>query len=252
MTSALSPIESTHDARAESLSQAIHIRDLERWASLAAATAAMAYGFSRRSVPGLCLAVAATPLAYAGIVGEWPFTNGRATETKTALGGSKGIHVRESIRVERPLPEVYRFWRKLENLPRFMIHLERVTEIGDRRSHWVAKGPAGVSVEWDADIINEEENKVIGWRSLPQSDVVTAGSVNFSTVRGGRSTQVSVHLQYAPPAGKAGAFLATLFGREPSQTIREDLRHVKHLLEAGEIPIAAPDERTTTLPRSEL
>jgi uncharacterized membrane protein len=146
--------------------------------------------------------------------------------------------VRESIRLEVTLEAVYRFWRRLENLPQFMTHLERVTETGEGKSHWVASGPAGLAVEWDAEIINEVENQVIAWRSLPGSDVVTAGSVNFDAVRGGRSTQVSVHLQYAPPAGKAGALVASLFGREPSQTIREDLRHFKQLLEAGEIPRA--------------
>jgi uncharacterized membrane protein len=119
-----------------------------------------------------------------------------------------------------------------------MTHLDRVTETSDGKSHWVARGPAGLAVEWDAEIINEVENQVIGWRSLPGSDVVTAGSVNFDTARDGRSTQVSVHLQYGPPAGKAGALAAALFGREPSQMIREDLRHFKQLLEAGEIPRA--------------
>src|SRR5205814_3477281 len=104
-------------------------------------------------------------------------------------------------------------------------------------SHWVASGPAGLRVEWDAEIIHEVENQILAWRSLPNSDVVTSGSVNFDTVRGG-ATQVSVHLQYAPPAGKAGALIASLFGREPSQTVREDLRHFKQLLEAGEIPRA--------------
>ena len=119
-----------------------------------------------------------------------------------------------------------------------MSHLDQVTESSDRRSHWVTNGPGGVIVEWDAEIINEVENRILAWRSLPGSDVVTAGSVNFDTVRGGRSTQVSVHLQYAPPAGRVGGFIAWLFGREPSQTIREDLRRFKHLLEAGEIPRA--------------
>ena len=154
------------------------------------------------------------------------------------MGGDRGLHVRESIRLEVPVADVYRFWRRLENLPTFMTHLDRVTETPGGKSHWVAAGPGGLAVEWDAEIINEVENEVLAWRSLPGSDVVTAGSVNFDAARGGRSTQVSVHLQYAPPAGKAGALLASLFGREPSQTIREDLRHFKQLLEAGEIPRA--------------
>jgi uncharacterized membrane protein len=210
------------------------IREFERWASLAAATAVMAYGFSRRNFPGVALAaVAATPFAYRTLVGKWPFENG---STRTALSGDRGIHVREAVRLEKPISEVYAFWRQLENLPRVLSHLEQVTELGNGRSHWIARGPVDVSVEWDAEIINEVENKVIGWRSLPDSDVVTAGSVNFKPVRDGRATEIAVHLQYEPPAGRAGAFLARIFGREPSQTIREDLRRLKQVLEAGEIP----------------
>jgi len=214
----------------------------QRWATLATATAAIAFGISRRSVPGLCLAAAATPLAYRGMTGEWPrLANGRAHDTRAALGGKAGVVVQEAMRVEKPLAEVYAFWRRFENLPQFMTYLERVTDLGNGRSHWVAKGPAGAPVEWDAEIINEVVNKVIGWRSLPDSDIVTAGSVNFTSVRNGRSTQVAVRLQYAPPAGRAGSWLATVFGREPNQTIREDLRHVKQILEAGEIPRATAE-----------
>jgi uncharacterized membrane protein len=218
-------------------------REFERWTTLATATAVMAYGFSRRTVAGTCLAVAATPLAYRGLVGEWPsIRNGRCMhgDTRVALAGQRGIHVRESIRLEKPVDEVYRFWRQLTNLPRFMTHLDEVTDLGDGRSHWVAKGPADMRIQWDAEVINEVENKVIAWRSLPGADVVTAGSVTFSTVRRGQSTEVTVHLQYASPVGKAGAWLATLVGHEPSQTIREDLRHLKQVLEAGEIPRTTP------------
>jgi uncharacterized membrane protein len=219
------------------------VSDVERLVSVATAAAAIAYGVSRRSVPGICLAAAATPLAYRGLVGTWPRLNqDRANgDTRVALAGSRGTHVRESIRLEKPLDEVYRFWRRFENLPRFMTHLERVVDLGHGRSHWVAKGRGGVNVEWDAEIINEVENKVIGWRSVPGSAVVTAGSVNFDRVRNGQMTQVSVHLQYALPGGRATALLATLLGREPSQTIREDLRRLKWLLEAGEVPRTTPE-----------
>ena len=222
----------------------VSVHELERWASLAAASAVIVYGFSRRSVPtALLAAAAATPIAYRGLVGTWPFENGHAADdTRSALAGRRGIHVRESIRLETPVAEVYRFWRRLENLPHVFTHLEDVTELGDGRSHWIARGPAGLGVEWDAEIINEVEHKVIGWRSLPESDVVTAGSVTFSPIRGGRGTQVSVHLQYAPPAGRAGAFVATVFGREPSHTVREDLRRLKYVFEAGEIPRTSTGE----------
>jgi len=146
------------------------------------------------------------------------------------------------VEIDRTPDELYRFWRELSNLPRVMPHLASVQALDDVHSHWVAKGPAGVRVEWTAEIINEVDNQVIGWRSLPGSDVVTAGSVKFDAVRAGRSTQVSVHLQYAPVAGQVGAFVARLFGREPSQTIREDLRRLKQILEAGEVPRSGSPE----------
>jgi len=217
------------------------VADAENWLALGTGALLLVVGATRRSVAGACLAASSAPLLYRGVTGRWPdLPNGHVQRdsTRAALAGERGVHVRESVRLEMPVADVYRFWRRLENLPRFMTHLHRVTETGDGRSHWVAAGPAGLAVEWDAEVINEIENKVIGWRSLPGSDVVTAGSVTFKAAREGRSTQVSVNLQYAPPAGKAGALIAYLFGRAPSQTIREDLRHFKQLLEAGEIPRA--------------
>lgn len=227
-------------SRAEVEHHTSDIRELERWASLAAATAVLAYGFSRRTAPGVALAAAAaSPFAYRAVSGRWPFEH---DDTRTALAGDRGIHVREAVRIERPVSEVYAFWRQFENLPRVFTHLAQVTDLGNGRSRWVARGPADLSVEWDAEIINEVDNKVIGWRSLPDSDIVMAGSVNFRPVRGGRATEISVNLQYEPPAGRAGAFLARLFGREPSQAIREDLRRLKWFMEAGEIPRTSTGE----------
>jgi uncharacterized membrane protein len=142
--------------------------------------------------------------------------------------------VEESVTVNRPIAEVFRFWRNFENLPQFMDHLSAVSMREAGVTHWEAKGPAGMTVAWDARIINEIDNKVIGWQSLEGSTISTAGSVNFDEDAHG--TRVTVHLQYHPPAGRVGAAVARLFGEEPNQTIREDLRRFKRLLETGEIP----------------
>jgi uncharacterized membrane protein len=213
--------------------------DAESWLALGTGALLLILGASRRSLVGASLAFASAPLLYRGFTGRWPSVvngYGQSGDTRAALGGDRGVHVRESVRVDRPVGTVYGFWRRLENLPRFMTHLDAVTELGEGRSHWLAAGPAGLAVEWHAEIINDVENEVIGWRSLPGSDVVTAGSVHFKPIQGDRSTQVTVHLQYAPPAGKVGALVAALFGREPSQTIRADLRQFKKLLESTAPP----------------
>jgi uncharacterized membrane protein len=219
-------------------SQPLETHAFERWAGVAMATAVVAYGLSRRSLPGVALAAAAAPLAYRGVTGEWPgFANGMA-DTRTALSGNRGVHVREVMSLEVPIEAVYGFWRRLENLPRVMSHLKEVRDLGGGRSHWVVEGPAGTTAEWDAEIINEVPNKVIGWRSIAGSEVATAGSVHFSTARQGRTTRLSVNLRYAAPGGNASRLLAYVMGRDPAAMIREDLRHVKQLLEAGELPRA--------------
>ena len=157
----------------------------------------------------------------------------RGSHTRSDLGGHRGIHVEESVTINRPLSELYRFWRNFENLPKFMEHLESVSMREEGVSHWVAKGPAGMPVEWDARIINEVHDKVIGWQSLDGSTISTAGSVHFDKDADG--TRVTVHLQYNPPGGKLGAAVAKLFGEEPNQTIREDLGRFKQLMETGGI-----------------
>jgi uncharacterized membrane protein len=221
--------------------QPIALKDAESCLALGAGALLLLVGASRRSAFGAGLAVSAAPLLYRGVMGYWPSFLGdgdRRVDTKVARAADRGVRVLESVRLEMPVAVVFSHWRRLEQLPRFMSHLDQVTETSDGRSHWVAAGPAGLRVEWDAEITDEVHNHLLAWRSLPGSDVDTTGSVNFDEVRGSRSTQVTLHLQYAPPAGKAGAHIASLFGREPSQTIREDLRRFKHLLEAGEIPRA--------------
>lgn len=156
-------------------------------------------------------------------------------DSNTSVAYGRGIRVDEAITINRSPEEVYRFWRRLENLPRFMEHLESVTAIDEKRSHWVARGPAGKSVEWDAEIINEIPNELIGWRSIEGADVDNAGSVQFKRVPGNR-TELRVELRYDPPGGALGAFFAKLFGEEPSQQVKDDLRNLKSILEAGEMP----------------
>lgn len=207
------------------------------------------WGLQRRDAVGGTAAVGAAALLYRGATGRNPIYDAmrdrrrrrgiaavadRYSDTRQRLGGRRGIHVEESVILNKPIAEVYRFWRNFENLPQFMKHLDQVAMREEGISHWVAKGPAGTRVEWDARIINEIDNKLIGWQSLEGSTIATAGSVNFDETEHG--TRVRVHLQYDPPGGKVGALVARLFGEEPNQTVREDLRRFKRLLETGEIP----------------
>jgi uncharacterized membrane protein len=154
----------------------------------------------------------------------------------TTEGGT--TEVRKSIIINRPPEELYRFWRDLENLPRFMTHLESVRTTGDNRSHWVAKAPAGTSVEWDAEITEDRPGELIAWRSLEGADVDNSGSVHFERATGGRGTIVRVEMEYDPPGGVIGAAVARLFGEEPGQQAHEALRCFKQVMEAGEVIVS--------------
>jgi uncharacterized membrane protein len=147
------------------------------------------------------------------------------------------LHVMKSVTINRPRQEVYEFWRDFEHLPSFMIHLEAVTASGDRRSHWVAKSPGG-RVEWDAEITEERVGEVIAWRSLEGSDVPNGGAVTFTDAPADRGTIVRVDLSYEPPAGSAGVLVARLFGEDPSQQLRDDLRRFKQVMETGEVVLS--------------
>jgi uncharacterized membrane protein len=159
----------------------------------------------------------------------------RRDDTRRALGGRRGVHMEEAVTISSSPEELYARWRTLRDLPQFIPHLERVEVLDDRRSRWTARG-RGISVSWDAEVINDIEPHVIAWRSLPGSDVATAGSVRFlRQVRGG--TTVVVTLQYDPPGGKMGAWLAWFAGTSPAADLREGLRGFKQLVEAGEQPV---------------
>lgn len=153
--------------------------------------------------------------------------------------GPRQIHVQKSFTIMKPVAEVFSFWRNFENLPRIMTHLENVRVIDNRYSHWTARGPMNTHLEWDAEILDERENEFIVWRSKAGADIENRGSVQFFSALNGGATEISVALDYVPPAGKLGAAFAKLFGEEPEQQVREDLRHFKALMETGEIPTIA-------------
>jgi uncharacterized membrane protein len=223
----------------------VNVAEAERWASALGGAALTAWGLKQlreeRSPAGAMIAAAGASLIARGATGHCPVyaatgMSTSRTDTREALSGPRGVNVEQAATINRRPEELYAFWRNFSQLPRIMSHLISVHEIDARRSHWVAKGPAGRKVEWDAEIITEIPNELIGWRTLEDADVVSAGSVRFRPAPGDRGTEVRVRLQYDPPAGKLGATIAWLLGDEPSQAIQEDLRHFKQLMEAGEIP----------------
>jgi uncharacterized membrane protein len=232
-------------------SSQINLGATERWLSVLAAGALAAYGLRRRSPAGGAAAMAAAALLHRGATGHCNLYQAlgvnRAkgtgvfaelgSDTRARLGGRAGTLVEESITIRRPASDVYAFWRQLENLPGVFSHLASVTVRPDGTSRWVAKGPAGMTMQWEARVINDIENRLIAWQSLEGSTVATAGSVNFTDT--GLNTFVRVRLQYDPPAGKVGAQIASWLGDDPASAIRDDLRRLKVRLETN-TEISAP------------
>jgi uncharacterized membrane protein len=226
---------------------AVNVGETERWASAIGGGALAVYGLTQLirngSWGGAVLALVGGSLIYRGSSGHCAMYEAAGINTAGTGAGSakspvvsvpadRGIKVEESVVISGRSPEqLYNFWRNFENLPQFMNHLESVTTTGGSGSHWVAKAPAGTSVEWDAEVYNDKQGELIAWRSLAGADVDNAGSVHFTPAANG--TEVRVVLRYDPPGGAAGAAVAKLFGEEPSQQIREDLNRFKQLMETG-------------------
>lgn len=162
----------------------------------------------------------------------------RRKEVSTEETGDVEIEreqTRKSITINRPLDDVYAFWRDFGNFPRFMPHVESVEVRDGGRSHWIVKGPAGRHVEWDAEIVEEVPPTTIAWRSLPGADVPNTGHVRFEPAPGGRGTVVRVELGYDLPGGAVGDAVAKLFGVSPGKQTEMALLRVKQLLETGEV-----------------
>lgn len=151
---------------------------------------------------------------------------------------ARGAVVTRAITVNRPVEEVYRFWRDFQNLPRFMRHVERVDVIDDRRTHWRARAPGGATVEWDAETVDDRPNELIAWRSLGNADVHNAGSVRFRPAPGGRGTEVIVTMEMAAPGGAVGKTLAKLTRLAPEKMMSDDLLAFKQVMEVGEVVLS--------------
>ncbi|MEX1994545.1 MAG: SRPBCC family protein [Steroidobacteraceae bacterium] len=213
---------------------AANVGNVERVVTLAAGAALLGYAWRHRS-RGLGLTSAG--LIARGATGYCPAYAAIGvdhSDTRHALAGERGTHVRESISINASAEELYTFWRQLERLPEVMPHLERVEHIDFKISRWTAKALGGVPLTWMAEIINEVPFETIGWRTLPGESIQHAGSVQFKSLPGTHGTEVRVHLQYAPPGGKAGGWFAAMLGEDPARLTREGLQALKHRFERRE------------------
>lgn len=167
---------------------------------------------------------------------EKNYSRARAVTPQPSLKSGEGSKMEKSVTINRSPEEIYTFWRQLENWPRFMQHIQSVTQTGDGISHWVMKTSHDRTMEWDARIIEDKPGQMISWQSLEGADVDNAGSVWFTPATGGRGTVVKVVMKYSPPGGKLGSVVARLMGDSPEKQLAQDLFRMKSLLETGEIP----------------
>jgi len=147
-----------------------------------------------------------------------------------------------AVTINRPVAEVYAHFRNFANLPGFMENVVSIDMIDPKLSHWVVKAPAGRTVEWDARVTDEVEDRLIAWASEPGADVPNSGRIEFRDA-GARGTVVVAHILYDPPGGFVGKIVAKMFQREPAIQARRDLRRFKQLMETGEIATAAMNRK---------
>ncbi len=217
-------------------SSRINVGKVERTLSVIAGTALAVYAFRKfNSVSGKMLGLASLALLKRGVTGYCEVNN--AIGRNSAHTSAGAMEVRATHTINKPREEVYAFWRKLENLPSFMKHLESVVEEDDTHSVWTARIPGGIgTVTWKAEINQEEPDSLLSWSSLPGSTIDNAGEIRFVDAPGGLGTEIHARISYRLPAGDAGSVAGKLFNPMVERLIRADLRRFKSLLETGEIP----------------
>jgi uncharacterized membrane protein len=175
-------------------------------------------------------ALAGAPVIYRGATGHWPVPQSVALKAGDAVAAAP---IETAVTINKPRAELYDFWRRLENLPRFMKNLSEVTDLGNGRSHWVGKSPLGFKAEWDAEIVEEREGERLSWRSLPGSQIDNAGTVSFEESPAGRGTIVRIAMEVGGSA--LGQAVGKVLSGSTQQEIREDLKRFKELMETGEV-----------------
>ena len=215
----------------------INVSPKERWISGIAGFFFLSAGLQRKS---LLLSTLGGFLLYRGASGNCPvYSRLGRTSKNTMVRKTDAVNIRTTIVVNKPRQEVYDFWRRLENLPKFMKHLNSVTELDGKRSHWEASIPKGVGkISWDAEIVKEEDGTYLSWRSLANATIENAGKVEFRDFMQHKGTEIDVTITYRPPAGQVGSGLAWLFNGVLEKMVREDVRNFKQYIETGIIPAA--------------
>lgn len=212
---------------------AVNVGSTERIISALGGAALTVMGLrDLKSPSGISMLLTGSFLLVRGLSGYCAVNN--ALGRNTARKAGSPVEVNANVSLDKPASEVYSFWRKLENLPRFMKHLEKVEEIDQTHSRWTAKGPAGVgTVSWEAEILEDHQNEFISWRSLPGSTVDNAGQVTFRGTPNG--TEIKVRMSYRLPAGDVGSVAAKLFSPMAEKMMRDDIRDLKNVMETGQV-----------------
>jgi uncharacterized membrane protein len=205
----------------------------ERWISTLGGGALALWGLRRRSLAGIAAAAAGIALVWRGLSGWSGLYGALGVDRAEPPVGNLGVKIEREVIVAAPPERLYRFWRNVENLPRIMSHLQSVEPLSETRSRWRAKAPAGIPVEWEAEIINDQPPHLIAWRTRSTSPVAHAGSVRFVPIDG--TTRLAVSLQYDPPGGALTHAVAALMDADAGARIAHDLEEFKRALESGRL-----------------
>lgn len=210
----------------------------QRSIAVASGTLLGTYGLTRRTPAGAALAIAGLALLARGAY-DMPLQ--RMLGLGSATGG---IQLKKTIDINVPVDTAFDVWTEYENFPYFMSHVVEVRDLGEQRSHWVVKGPAGIRLEWDAVLTDYKRPGLLSWETEPGAMVEHAGSVYFEPTDSG--TRVTVRMSYRPPAGALGHALAAVLGSDPKRELDDDLLRMKSFIEGGIPPHDAAKPRAAS------
>ncbi len=236
--------ESSRDELVESVSKKgmENVGPIERLLSMVAGTALIGAGLLRRGKLGTALFAGGGVMIWRGVTGRCFVYKALGMSTAVECEDNedyqsfptRGLTIDQSITVHRPVEEVFRFWRDLSNLPRFLSQVQSIQVKDEKHSRWSVRTWFGGSMQWNAEIFKEKHNRLIAWKSEEKARIPNMGTVHFSPLKNGHessSTEVRITFAYQPPGAALGLALFRLLGDSIAKQIGKDLHVLKDILE---------------------
>ena len=175
--------------------------------------------------------VIASLLVILAFIGKTELDRRRHMQIDPTSSGKNQIEA--TVTIQRPVSEVFAFYRDFRNLPSFLGDVMEIEPTGPATSRWTIKGPFGIRVHWTTEVTEERTNELIRYETATSSATKTHWEIYFSP--GAEPGETQVREVMKAPGGRFAMDALALIGKFPAQEVSANLHRFKQLMETGRV-----------------